>query len=110
MANLTNLEAMPHERAPGFTAAIATYAAVAGPTPDGMVHIQFYRDLLEIRGENLTRETSQDGKTVTRVKGDISNYDIKRSDVAIISMPADAFNSFARGLAEHLGLLKTDAS
>ena len=107
MPSLANLKVMSHVRAPGFSTGVASYVSVVGPTPDGMVHLQFYRDLVSLREEDLKpaanpENPSQMGMAVSATQ---ENFDTLREDVAIISMPKAAFDVFAAGI---LATVKTN--
>lgn len=91
--------------------------AVSGPSPDGFVHVTYYRDRVDLieelfempDGADMTNNT----EPVTLTKKDPSTRtELCREDVVTVLVPISLFDSFAKafsGMAETLAGQATPA-
>jgi len=92
---------LKHVRGPHFTTGLATGVNVMGPTSDGMVHLEFFRDL-QVATEEMMSVTEVQGPA-----GQIGNLmtqaapatvDYYREVVAVISLPLTTAANLGAGL------------
>ncbi len=98
---------MKHVQHPAFTSAMATGIALAGPSPDGYVHIQYWREGLRMLQENFEQEIFvQDGIQVARLKADGNETEAFREDVATVLIPVAKFDEFCDAMCKMRDSLK----
>lgn len=92
-----------HVRAPSYVSAIATHMSFAGPTPDGMMHLNFSRDVLTVAKEVATISAA-DGGGRQIMSLNIAPEDVKlvREEIATISMSQSDFVKLSSILSSSL--------
>ena len=88
-----------HEKSPHYGSYVATGCFVSGPTADGMVHIQFYRDTTYISEERGTEiPGTKDAYKLDVPREAIKNY---REVQSTMSLPLSAIHSLQSAIAKH---------
>lgn len=93
-----------HQPADGHRSAVATGIVVSGPVPDGHIPLVFYRDTIQVLGENFfVRQIEHEGLTGQELRPNASrSADVRqyREDVATILVPINKIASFAAVLQQ----------
>lgn len=103
-----------HKRAEGHRTAVATGILVSGLLPDGNVPVVFFRDTVEVLGENFFIQTIShagfSGQQMTPNQTKPAEVRQVREDVATILVPVDKLESFAavlRQVADSLSAIRS---
>lgn len=80
---------------------MASGIVVAGPSPDGFVHVTFWREGLRLLHESFEQETRViDGIEVARMKPEGNESEHFREDVATIILPAAKLDEICNALCQ----------
>lgn len=107
---------MKHVRHPAYASTVATGVVMMGPTPDGLVHVTFYRDLAVPVSEKFDREERDiggGGKEVKMTAVAPADMEQVREDVVTVQIPshvllavATAFNNMKSGVEMNIAMAK----
>ena len=91
----------------GYTSTVATALSLTGPSPDGFVHVTFFRDATRITEETLSQEVLQSGDVeVIKISPQENRTEHVREDVACIAIPVAKLGEVAEVIARMHGHLQ----
>jgi hypothetical protein len=89
-----------HRAGTGYTQVVATAVQVSGPSADGMVHLNFCRDMVSISAETGLAKPTQDPDAFEVTLNQVESEPM-RLDVALVSIPAAAVPAIIDVLSRH---------
>ena len=98
-----------HERATNFQTLMASGMAIGGPTPDGFIHLTFFRDCIPALTEYFTVVAAKHDNTSVSMELSPSEGPVPapaREDVATILVPVAKFESFVQAMNNRLAMLR----
>lgn len=99
---------LKHNKHPAHHSSMATGVALSGPSPDGFVHLTFYRDAIELVEEHFETAPGEVEGTVhlRPVDGSLKTT-LSREDVVTLLVPAGKFKSFASALQRMVAVVES---
>jgi hypothetical protein len=90
-----------HIQHPGYTSAMASGAVLAGPSPDGFVHITYWREGMRLLEEKFEQEvTLVNNVEVAKMKSEGNISEHFREDVATILLPVAKLDEICNALCK----------
>lgn len=96
-----------YQKATGYTSGLSTGIMISGPTPDGMMQLNFYHDVLFADHERFAIKEKQVHKFGSSMKLDPIPVepDLMREIIATVVIPVDRFEGILGAMKRSLELV-----